>query len=129
MGPGIDSRDYVQAFIFLIGALVFLLVPLGLALLFRPNQPGGLKHTTYECGEEPIGSAWFRHPIQYYLIALVFIVFDVEAIFILPWAVQARALIREGLGLFAFTEMTIFAGILLLGWYYALRKGALEWLK
>jgi len=128
-----DSPDsagsYLQPFIFLIGAIVFLIAALVASWLFRPRRPGGQKETTYECGEVPIGTAWFRHPIQYYLIALIFIAFDVEAIFILPWAVVARDLVAGGQALFAFVEMSIFACILLLGWYYAVRKGALEWLK
>jgi len=126
---GFESGDYLQPFIFFIGAIVFLAAPLILSWLLRPRGTDPDKDTSYECGVEPTGTAWFRHPIQYYLIALVFIVFDVEAVFILPWAVRARDLVVGGFGLFAFVEMTIFAGILMLGWYYAVRKGALEWLK
>jgi NADH-quinone oxidoreductase subunit A len=129
MPEGADSSAYAQPFIFFLGALVFLLVPIGLSLVFRPRHPGGEKDESYECGMEPVGSAWFRHPIQYYLIALIFIVFDVEAIFILPWAVRAKYMLHGGLALLVFVEMTVFACILLLGWYYAVRKGALEWLK
>lgn len=77
---------------------------------------------TYECGEEPAGKAWIRFHPRYYVVALVFILFDVETVFLVPWALNARSL-----GAFAMVEMVLFAIILLLGWVYALRKGALKW--
>jgi NADH:ubiquinone oxidoreductase subunit 3 (subunit A) len=77
---------------------------------------------TYECGEEPTGRAWMRFHPRYYVVALVFVLFDVEVIFLVPWAVNSRSL-----GGFAVVEMIVFAAILLLGWVYALRKGALSW--
>jgi NADH:ubiquinone oxidoreductase subunit 3 (subunit A) len=77
---------------------------------------------TYECGEEPAGKTWLRFHPRYYVVALVFILFDVEVIFLVPWALNLRAL-----GAFAQVEMVLFALILLLGWLYALRKGALKW--
>lgn len=77
---------------------------------------------TYESGENPHGSAWIRFHPRYYIVALVFVLFDVEAVFLLPWTLNIREL-----GLFAIVEMVVFLGILLLGWVYALRKGALKW--
>lgn len=77
---------------------------------------------TYECGEEPDGLAWVRFHPRYYVVALVFVVFDVEAAFLLPWALN----IESG-GLVVMVEMFVFLGILLLGWLYAVRKGALTW--
>ncbi len=77
---------------------------------------------TYESGEVARGSAWIRFHPRYYVVALVFVLFDVEAVFLLPWTLNVR-----GLGWFAIAEMVVFLGILLLGWVYALRKGALTW--
>lgn len=76
----------------------------------------------YECGEEPDGVAWIRFHPRYYIVALVFVAFDVEAAFLFPWALNLR-----GTGAFPLVEMAIFLGILLLGWAYAIRKGALQW--
>ncbi len=80
------------------------------------------KRLTYECGENPQGSAWIRFHPRYYVVALVFILFDVEAVFLFPWALNLK-----GLGLLAVIDMTVFAAVLMLGWVYALRKGALRW--
>lgn len=80
------------------------------------------KTYTYECGEEPSGKAWIRFHPRYYVVALVFILFDVETVFLIPWALNLRSL-----GAFATVEMVIFVIILLFGWVYALRKGALKW--
>ncbi len=90
----------------------------------RARQDVPTKFDTYECGEEPEGVAWARFHPRYYVIALVFVLFDVETIFILPWALNIRS---PQLGGIAMVEMFVFIGILLLGWVYALRKGALEW--
>ena len=86
----------------------------------KSNPP--TKHFTYECGEEPAGKAWIRFHPRYYVVALVFILFDVETVFLIPWALNLRSI-----GTFALVEMFLFIGILLLGWIYALRKGALKW--
>ncbi len=88
----------------------------------KSRQDSPLKHQTYECGEEPEGLAWIRFHPRYYVVALVFVLFDVEAVFLFPWAVSLR-----DVGALAIWEMLIFVGILMLGWVYALRKGALKW--
>ena len=80
------------------------------------------KFDTYECGEEPDGDAWLRFHPRYYLVALVFVLFDVETAFLLPWALG-----YTDLGLYALVEMFVFLAILMLGWLYAVRKGALKW--
>ena len=77
---------------------------------------------TYECGEEPDGEAWIRFHPRYYVVALLFVLFDVEAAFLLPWALNL-----DSLGSVALIDMGIFLVILLLGWGYALRKGAIKW--
>jgi len=92
-------------------------------LRVRPKKAAPpTRYVTYECGEEPEGGAWIRFHPRYYLVALVFVLFDVETVFILPWALNLK-----GLGLVALVDMGVFLGILLLGWVYALKKGALKW--
>jgi NADH-quinone oxidoreductase subunit A len=91
-------------------------------LRVRAKKPSPAQKLTYECGEEPDGAAWMRFHPRYYLVALVFVLFDVEAAFLLPWAVSLR-----GLGAFALWSMALFIGILLVGWLYAVKKNALKW--
>jgi NAD(P)H-quinone oxidoreductase subunit 3 len=81
-----------------------------------------LTRSTYECGEEPEGPAWLKFHPRYYVVALIFVLFDVEAVFLFAWA-----LVIDELGLLAILDMFVFVGILLLGWLYALKKGALKW--
>jgi NADH-quinone oxidoreductase subunit A len=88
----------------------------------QPRHATAQKLSTCECGVEPVGRAWVQFKASYFLYALVFVVFDVETVFLYPWAVQFRSL-----GLFAVIEMMIFIGILLIGLAYAWKKGALEW--
>jgi NADH:ubiquinone oxidoreductase subunit 3 (subunit A) len=88
----------------------------------RSTKPSPVQADTYECGEEPDGGAWLRFHPRYYVVALVFVLFDVEAIFLLPWAVGFRELGSAGLW-----GMGLFLAILMLGWLYALKKGALKW--
>ncbi len=95
---------------------------LAVAAALRPARPEPEKLMNYECGAEPIGQAWYQYPVGFYLVALVFIVFDVLSIFLFPWALNLR-----GLGLYAVGVMGLFVGILLLGWLYAYREGVLEW--
>jgi NADH-quinone oxidoreductase subunit A len=105
----------------LVGVLLaFILVTLPRWL--APSEPGELKMRTYECGEEPVGEPWIRFRVAYYIFALIFVVFDVEAVFLYPWAVIFRKV-----GVAGFIEMAVFVGILLLGLAYAWRKGVLEW--
>jgi NADH:ubiquinone oxidoreductase subunit 3 (subunit A) len=93
-----------------------------LLLRVRSRKYSEARTRTYECGEEPDGGAWMRFHPRYYLVALVFVIFDVEAIFLLPWAVSLR-----DMGAVALWSMLIFLAILLLGWIYAVQKGALRW--
>ncbi len=118
--------DNVGAYGTLLVALLVSLVCLGAGMLIswllRPANPTPMKLEAYECGEPAVGGTQIRFRMLFYLVALIFIVFDVEAIFLLPWAVAFR-----GLGPFAFWEMVVFIGILLLGLAYAWRKGDLSW--
>ncbi|MBD2101466.1 NAD(P)H-quinone oxidoreductase subunit 3 [Leptolyngbya sp. FACHB-261] len=110
---------------FLVFLLICSLVP-GTALLasklLRPNRSGPIRRTTYESGMEPVGGSWIQFNIRYYMFALAFVVFDVETVFLYPWAVAFSQL-----GLLAFIEALIFIAILVIGLVYAWRKGALEW--
>jgi NADH:ubiquinone oxidoreductase subunit 3 (subunit A) len=98
------------------------LIGLAVAWLLRPKKPNPAKNATYECGMETIGTTWVQFKAQYYLYALIFVVFDVEAVFIFPWAVAYNKL-----GLYALLEMILFVAILVGGLLYAWRKGALDW--
>jgi NAD(P)H-quinone oxidoreductase subunit 3 len=111
---------------YLLGFLIICSLVPALALsaskLLRPSGNSGERRTTYESGMEPIGGAWIQFNIRYYMFALVFVVFDVETVFLYPWAVAFHTL-----GLLAFIEALIFIAILVVALVYAWRKGALEW--
>ena len=109
---------------FLVVVIGFLAVNLILWWLIRPSRFSEEKLTTYECGENPQGSAWIQFNIRFYVFALIFIVFDVEAVFLLPWAVVFRKL-----GMVAFVEGSVFIAILAVGLAYVWRKGDLEWVR
>ncbi len=114
--------DYGPIAIFLVIAIGFAVVPLVLARLLRPSNPNAIKQSSYECGIETTGTSWIRYYAGFYIYALIFVIFDVETVFLYPWAVA-----YGNLGLFALIEMFIFIGILALGLVYAWRKKALEW--
>ena len=97
-------------------------VLLGVAALVRPNRPSAQKLIAYESGVDPVGDGWSQSQVRYYIFALLFVVFDVEAVFIFPWATQL-----ERYGGFGLVEMGIFVFVLLLGLVYAWRKGVLRW--
>jgi NADH-quinone oxidoreductase subunit A len=116
-------RSYLTVAIFgglgvaLAGAL------LGLARVLRPVRPTAQKYLTYESGVDPVGDGWSQSQIRYYVFALLFVLFDVEAVFIFPWATQL-----EAYGTFGLVEMLVFIFVLLLGLIYAWRKGVLRWI-
>ncbi len=112
------------AFIGIFAIIAFALPVVGLAMAWflRPHKPNPIKNSTYECGIETIGDTWVQFKAQYYLFALIFVVFDVEAVFLFPWAIAYNKL-----GLYALVEMALFIAILVAGLLYAWRKGALEW--
>ncbi len=117
-------------FLFVLFGIFFGLLALGIARLLRPSHPTPEKLTTYECGELPQGSSWVRFNVRFYLVALFFIVFDVEVVFLFPWAVVFRQLMPvPGLGALAFLEMLLFLAILVVGLVYVWAKGDLEWVK
>lgn len=114
--------DYAFIGLLLIIASLFPVVVLFLAFLIRPKKSSPIKRSTYECGLETIGETWVRFRVQYYIYALVFVIFDIETVFLYPWAVA-----YSQLGLYALAEMFLFIAILVFGLAYAWRKGALEW--
>ena len=115
-------QNYVTVGAVLSFGLFFMLLLVGLASVLRPNKPYAEKLTTYECGVDPVGTGWSQTYVRYYIFGLLFVIFDVEAVFIFPWATQLER--YAGFGL---VEMGVFVGILLLGLVYAWRKGVLRW--
>jgi NADH-quinone oxidoreductase subunit A len=114
--------DYIPVLISLIIGAVIVGAMTNLNRLLGPRRPSEIKGTIFECGNEPTGPGWGRFSIKFYRVAILFIVFDVEVVFMYPWAVVYREL-----GLFGFVELMTFMAILLIGYAYAWRKGALEW--
>ncbi len=115
--------QYVTIGIFALVGLALVFGTFSLARLVRPNVPNKEKYTTYESGIDPIGTGWSQANVRYYVFALLFVVFDVEAVFLFPWAI-----VFERLGTQAFVEMVIFIGILAIALLYAIKKKVLEWL-
>jgi NADH-quinone oxidoreductase subunit A len=113
---------YVPVAIFAALIVGFGVVSLGVAWILRPARPDPVKLANYECGAEPVGPAWVQFPVGFYLVALVFIVFDALAVFLFPWVLVLRSV-----GMTAFWVMAAFVGIIGLGWLYAYREGVLEW--
>lgn len=116
-----ESWAFVAIFSML--ALSVPLIAVGLGALVGPRRPGPIKQSTYECGLETIGETWIQFKVQYYVFAMIFLIFDVETVFLYPWAVAYNRLT-----MFALVEMFIFLTILGIGLVYAWRKGALEWI-
>jgi NADH-quinone oxidoreductase subunit A len=114
--------EFGRVFLFLLMGVVFVAGGLIFAWLLRPHRPYPSKRTTYECGESPIGDTRIRFNIRFYIVALIFLIFDVEVVFLFPWAT-----VYKDLGWFAFIEMLVFLAILLVGYAYVWRKGDLEW--
>ena len=116
------GQQYLFVSLLTLVALVLAVAPLLLARFLAPKKPGASKAAPYECGLESAGDAWVQFRVQYYLYALLFVIFDVEVVFLYPWALAWKPL-----GLLALVELAIFVGILAIGLAYAWRKGVLEW--
>jgi NADH-quinone oxidoreductase subunit A len=115
-------RNYVPIFILMAVAMAVPVVTLAIAKIVRPANPDKVKLMPYECGITPVDSARGRYTVRFYIVAILFVVFDVETIFLFPWAVQFKAL-----GLFGLIEMVVFLLILIVGYIWIWKKGALEW--
>ena len=114
--------EFGKVFAFLILAAVFVVVTVFISKLVRPHRPSKEKLTTYECGENPVGSPWIKFNIRFYVVALIFLIFDVEVVLLIPWAV-----IYQQFGLPGFMVGFLFIIILAIGMAYEWRKGDLEW--
>jgi NADH-quinone oxidoreductase subunit A len=116
----VDEYGAVAVYFGLI--IAFAVVSLGMARVLSPRRPTAAKMQSYECGAEPVGTAWVQFPVGFYLVALIFIVFDALAVFLFPWVLALR-----GLGAWGIGTMVMFLAILSLGWIYAYRERILEW--
>ena len=121
--------QFANVLVFFLLAFVLCGLMLGLGVLLRPANPSLGKLSTYECGEPPSGPAWINFNIRFYLIALVFVIFDVELAFVYPVVAVFRDWVARGEGAFALAEIAVFVGILFVGLVYVWVKGDLEWLK
>ncbi|MGB5731301.1 MAG: NADH-quinone oxidoreductase subunit A [Acidimicrobiia bacterium] len=119
--------DYTTVAVFLLAGVLLVGAAVFTARLVAPRRPSLLKSTPYESGIEPIGGGWNQSHIRYFVFALLFLVFDVEAVFIFPWAVSIDYFKGIGNGALVFFEMVAFVVILFLGLLYAIRKGVLQW--
>ena len=115
-------QDYISILIFLLVAIAFAGGTIAASSLIVPRKRNPIKNSTYECGVEPVGTARERFSIKFYLVAVLFILFDIEAVFLYPWAVAFKQL-----GLYGLIEGLLFIGILLVGYLWVLKKRALEW--
>jgi len=121
--------DLSSIFFFVVVGLSVPLLMLTVGWLVRPNTPNPDKLTTYECGEIPVQAAWFNFNPRFYIVALVFLIFDVEVVFTYPVAVVFRRWVARGAGGFAFAELALFVIILMLGLAYVWRRGDLDWIR
>ncbi len=116
------QNEWLYIGIFLLIGIIVPIVPLIFAKIVAPHKPNPIKQSTYECGIETVGESWVQFKAQYYIFALIFLVFDVETVFLFPWALSLNQL-----PLFVVFEGILFIGILVAGLVYAWRKGMLEW--
>jgi NADH-quinone oxidoreductase subunit A len=121
--------QFASVLVFMALGMALVALMTGLSWLLRPHNPEAGKLATYECGEPPTGSAWINFNIRFYLVALIFVIFDVEVAFIYPVAVVFRDWVLKGNALFALSEILVFVGILFVGLVYVWVKRDLEWIK
>ena len=118
---------YLPILIAIVVAVTFSLIFVGLSYFFGPKRPLATKNAVYECGMPPVGGTRQRFSVKFYLVAVLFLLFDLEAVFLFPWSTVYRRFVEEGAAVFVLTEMALFVGVLFLGWFYCLRRGAFEW--
>lgn len=119
--------EYLAIAVLIVLATAVAFIAIGLGGLFGPKKKTERKSMPYESGMIPYGAGTRRMPVRFYLIAVLFILFDIEVVFFLPWAMVFREYVKNGMGLFILAEMIVFIVILLVGYIYAWKKGALEW--
>lgn len=115
-------QDYLTVGAFALLGVVLVLVMLGVASVLRPTNPTKEKLTTYECGVDPVGAGWSQTYVRYYIFGLLFVIFDVEAAFVFPWA-----LVAEDVGMFGLVAVLLFLLTVVEGLFYAIKKGVLRW--
>ena len=121
------AAPYLPVLMSLVIAVLFSLLFVWLSKSFGPHRPSATKESVYECGMPPVGGAHQRFSIKFYLVAVLFILFDLEAVFIFPWAAVFRDFVEAGAGVYILAEMAFFLLILFLGWLYVAKRGALDW--
>ena len=121
--PPEATNEYLPVLMLLLFAISFVTFSLVLSwVIGKKGRRGGVKDTAFECGMEPFYTGRRRFSVKFYVVAMLFILFDIEVVFLYPWAIQYKAL-----GMFAFVEMLVFLAVLFLGWFYVVKKGALDW--
>ena len=122
MPGGLLPFNYWPVIVYLVAAIGFGVVTVSVGYLLRPSRPDPSKLSPYECGCPPVGDANESFSVHFYIIAMLFVLFDLEAVFMYPWAITFGRL-----GMLGFVEMVVFIAVLLVGYFYAWKKGALEW--
>ena len=123
-----NLEQYLPVLLFILVGIAVGIVPLVLGYVLGPNRPDAAKNSPYECGFEAFEDARMKFDVRYYLIAILFILFDLEIAFLFPWAAIFKDIVAtESIKLFGFVEMLVFVAILVIGYVYAWAKGALEW--
>jgi NADH-quinone oxidoreductase subunit A len=122
-----ELTAYLPILLMFVVAAGFVVTNILLSQMVGQRKSTRTKLMPYECGKDPVGSARERFSVKFYLIAMIFILFDIEVIFLVPWAVVFKTLIAEGLSTLAFVEMMTFVGLLLVGYVYVVKKGAFDW--
>lgn len=122
-----ELTAYLPILLMFVVAAGFVVTNILLSQMVGQRKATRTKLMPYECGKDPVGSARERFSIKFYLIAMIFILFDIEVIFLIPWAVVFKTLMAEGLSTLAYVEMMMFVGLLLVGYVYVVKKGAFDW--
>ena len=127
MSSEFNLKDYLPILLMFVVAAGFAVSNIVLSQLVGQHKATRTKLMPYECGKDPVGSARERFSVKFYLIAMIFILFDIEVIFLVPWAVVFKTLLAEGLRSVAYVEMMLFVALLLVGYIYVVKKGAFDW--
>ena len=122
-----NLNDYLPILLMFIVAAGFAVTNVLLTQLVGQRKATRTKLMPYECGKDPVGSARERFSVKFYLIAMIFILFDIEVIFLIPWAVVFKTLSAQGMSTLVYVEMMLFVGLLLVGYIYVVKKGAFDW--
>lgn len=122
-------NPYGNIFVFFAAGFLFVFAIMSIVKIVAPRRPNREKNKTYECGEDPVGSGWLNFNARFYLIAILFIIFDVEIVLVFPVIVRFRSQLVSGNGMTAFLDIMVFALVLFLGLVYAWKNGYLEWLR